>query len=137
MIVLLRVILLIIVIFVLVRFLSFKKSSEESGLKEFTGTPQPVILLDNSTVIAQVSFEYSVTDMKAFKSMANPVRALELLSIVSLRNFAVEVKDKLDLETKKEEINNNLKNILVETAQKYGMELTNVYVIFGEKNEFM
>lgn len=137
MIVLLRVILLIIVIFVLVRFLSFKKSSEESGLKEFTGTPQPVILLDNSTVIAQVSFEYSVTDMKAFKSMANPVRALELLSIVSLRNFAVEVKDKSDLETKKEEINNNLKNILVETAQKYGMELTNVYVIFGEKNEFM
>jgi regulator of protease activity HflC (stomatin/prohibitin superfamily) len=137
MIVLLRVILLIIVIFVLVRFLSFKKSSEESGLKEFTGTPQPVILLDNSTVIAQVSFEYSVTDMKAFKSIANPVRALELLSIVSLRNFAVEVKDKSDLETKKEEINNNLKNILVETAQKYGMELTNVYVIFGEKNEFM
>lgn len=137
MIVLLRVILLIIVIFVLVRFLSFKKSSEESGLKEFTGTPQPVILLDNSTVIAQVSFEYSVTDMKAFKSMANPVRALELLSIVSLRNFAVEVNDKSDLETKKEEINNNLKNILVETAQKYGMELTNVYVIFGEKNEFM
>ena len=137
MIVLLRVILLIIVIFVLVRFLSFKKSSEESGLKEFTGTPQPVILLDNSTVIAQVSFEYFVTDMKAFKSMANPVRALELLSIVSLRNFAVEVKDKLDLETKKEEINNNLKNILVETAQKYGMELTNVYVIFGEKNECM
>lgn len=137
MIVLLRVILLIIVIFVLVRFLSFKKSSEESGLKEFTGTPQPVILLDNSTVIAQVSFEYSVTDMKSFKSIANPVRALELLSIVSLRNFAVDVKDKLDLETKKEEINNNLKNILVETAQKYGMELTNVYVIFGEKNEFM
>ena len=137
MIVLLRVILLIIVIFVLVRFLSFKKSSEESGLKEFTGTPQPVILLDNSTVIAQVSFEYSVTDMKAFKSMANPVRALELLSIVSLRTYAVEVKDKSDLETKKEEINNNLKNILVETAQKYGMELTNVYVIFGEKNEFM
>lgn len=137
MIVLLRVILLIIVIFVLVRFLSFKKSSEESGVKEFTGTPQPIILLDNSTVIAQVSFEYSVTDMKAFKSMANPVRALELLSIVSLRNFAVEVNDKSDLETKKEEINNNLKNILVETAQKYGMELTNVYVIFGEKNEFM
>ena len=87
MIVLLRVILLIIVIFVLVRFLSFKKSSEESGLKEFTGTPQPVILLDNSTVIAQVSFEYSVTDMKAFKSMANPVRALELLYLEKKMNL--------------------------------------------------
>ena len=48
MIVLLRVILLIIVIFVLVRFLSFKKSSEENGVKDFTGTPQPIILLDNS-----------------------------------------------------------------------------------------
>lgn len=137
MIVLIKGILLIAVIVIVLRYKFIKKESENIGVKTFIGFPQPIILMDNSIVIAQVNFDYSVINKKLFKINAKPVRDLESKVVVFLRNYAENINDKSDLEIKKEEINNNLKNMLVESGQKFGMELTNIYVIFGDKNVFI
>ena len=139
MLVLIRGILLIVFFIIIVKFFAIKKEDDLAGEKNYIATiAQPIILMDNSVVSVQINFDYFVINKKYYKSHPNPIRVVELTGIVFLRKYADEnINDKNDLETKKEEINGIIKNLLIETGTKFGMELTNVYVIFEDKNELI
>lgn len=139
MIILLEIIVFVIIIVVVVKLKIAKINSDLGCLHEFTGLPQPVILNDNRTKIAQIKFKYYINDkMKAYKAKrynVNFAGVLELGGITYLRT-ALGDKEGKSFEEGFPEIENNIQNFLIEKAMELGLELTEVSIKVGEKEDF-
>ena len=88
--------------------------------------PQPVITQDNVTIGIDTVVYYQVTDaVKATYEVANMLVAMEQLTITTLRNVvgAMTLEETL---TSRDQINNNLRAVLDEATEKWGVRVTRV-----------
>lgn len=88
--------------------------------------PQPVITQDNVTIGIDTVVYYQVTDaVKATYEVANMLVAMEQLTITTLRNVvgAMTLEETL---TSRDQINNNLRSVLDEATEKWGVRVTRV-----------
>ena len=88
--------------------------------------PQPVITEDNLVVGIDTVIYFTVTDPKAATyEIANPLQAIEQLTVTTLRN----VIGSLDLEqtlTSRDQINGQLRGVLDEATGKWGIRVNRV-----------
>jgi regulator of protease activity HflC (stomatin/prohibitin superfamily) len=88
--------------------------------------PQPVITEDNLVVGIDTVIYFTVTDAKAATyEVANPLQAIEQLTVTTLRN----VIGNMDLEktlTSREHINSTLRGVLDEASGKWGIRVNRV-----------
>jgi len=88
--------------------------------------PQPVITEDNLVVSIDTVIYFQVTDPKsATYEIANPVNAIDLLTVTTLRNVigGMTLEDTL---TSRETINDQLRGILDEATGKWGIRVHRV-----------
>ena len=88
--------------------------------------PQPVITQDNVTIGIDTVVYYQVTDaVKATYEVANMLVAMEQLTITTLRNVvcAMTLEETL---ISRDQINNNLRSVLDEATEKWGVRVTRV-----------
>ena len=88
--------------------------------------PQPVITQDNLVVSIDTVIYFQVTDPKsATYEIANPVNAIDLLTVTTLRNVigGMTLEDTL---TSRETINDQLRGILDEATGKWGIRVHRV-----------
>ena len=90
--------------------------------------PQPVITEDNLVVGIDTVIYFTVTDPKsATYEVANPMQAIEQLTVTTLRN----VIGGMDLEetlTSREKINSELRGVLDEATGKWGIRVNRVEI---------
>jgi regulator of protease activity HflC (stomatin/prohibitin superfamily) len=88
--------------------------------------PQPVITEDNLVVNIDSVIYFSVTDAKAATyEIANPVNAIDLLTVTTLRNVIGGMTLEQTL-TSRETINDQLRGILDEATGKWGIRVHRV-----------
>ena len=135
----LYLLILIVVTVVIVKIKVAKVNSDFGGLQEYMGIPQPVILNDNRTKIAQIKLSYYITDKKKFyrakKYGMDFARIIEVGGMAFLRT-ALGDKEGKSFEEGFPEIEINTQNYLTEEAKELGLELTEVVIKVGEKEEF-
>src|ERR687883_1569112 len=88
--------------------------------------PQPVITEDNLVVGIDTVIYFTVTDAKAATyEVANPLQAIEQLTVTTLRNVigGMTLEDTL---TSRDNINNNLRVVLDEATGKWGIRVNRV-----------
>jgi regulator of protease activity HflC (stomatin/prohibitin superfamily) len=88
--------------------------------------PQPVITEDNLVVGIDTVIYFTVTDAKAATyEVANPLQAIEQLTVTTLRNVigGMTLEDTL---TSRDNINNNLRAVLDEATGKWGIRVNRV-----------
>src|SRR6266498_5440518 len=88
--------------------------------------PQPVITEDNLVVSIDTVIYFQITDPKsATYEIANPVNAIDLLTVTTLRNVigGMTLEDTL---TSRETINDQLRGILDEATGKWGIRVHRV-----------
>lgn len=88
--------------------------------------PQPVITQDNVTIGIDTVVYYQVTDaVKATYEVQNMLVAMEQLTITTLRNVvgAMTLEEGL---TSRDQINNNLRSVLDDATEKWGVRVTRV-----------
>ncbi|MGZ4289888.1 MAG: SPFH domain-containing protein [Gaiellaceae bacterium] len=88
--------------------------------------PQPVITEDNLVVNIDTVIYFQITDAKsATYEIANPVNAIDLLTVTTLRNVigGMTLEDTL---TSRETINDQLRGILDEATGKWGIRVHRV-----------
>jgi regulator of protease activity HflC (stomatin/prohibitin superfamily) len=91
-----------------------------------TFPPQPVITEDNLVVGIDTVIYFTVTDAKAATyEVANPLQAIEQLTVTTLRNVigGMTLEDTL---TSRDNINNNLRAVLDEATGKWGIRVNRV-----------
>jgi len=91
-----------------------------------TFEPQPVITQDNLVVSIDTVIYFQVTDAKsATYEIANPVNAIDLLTVTTLRNVigGMTLEETL---TSRETINDQLRGILDEATGKWGIRVHRV-----------
>lgn len=104
--------------------------SEKIDLREqvVTFPPQAVITEDNVNVNIDTVVYYTIVDPKAVTyEVAQPIRAIEQLTITTLRN----VIGSLDLEealTSRDDINQRLRSVLDEATGKWGIRVNRVEI---------
>lgn len=90
--------------------------------------PQPVITKDNVTMQIDTVVYYQVTDpVKYTYEIANPRGAIEMLAVTTLRNIVGD----MDLDqtlTSRDVVNNQLRQILDEATDKWGIKVTRVEI---------
>ncbi len=90
--------------------------------------PQPVITKDNVTMMVDTVVYFQVTDpVKYTYEHANPRAAIEYLSVTSLRNIVGD----MDLDqtlTSRDTVNAQLREILDEATDKWGIKVTRVEI---------
>ncbi len=88
--------------------------------------PQPVITEDNVTIGVDTVVYYQVTDaVKATYEVANMLLAMEQLTITTLRNVVGSLTLEQTL-TSRDEINSQLRIVLDEATEKWGVRVTRV-----------
>jgi regulator of protease activity HflC (stomatin/prohibitin superfamily) len=88
--------------------------------------PQPVITQDNVTIGIDTVVYYQVTDaVKSTYEVANVLQAMEQLTVTTLRNVvgSMTLEDTL---TSRDEINSQLRIVLDEATEKWGVRVTRV-----------
>src|SRR5512146_1600841 len=94
--------------------------------------PQPVITEDNLVVNIDTVIYFQVTDAKsATYEIANPVNAIDLLTVTTLRNVigGMTLEETL---TSRETINDQLRGILDEATGKWGIRVHRVELKSGD-----
>ena len=90
--------------------------------------PQPVITRDNVTMMIDTVVYYQVTDpIKYTYEIASPRAAIENLAATTLRNIVGD----LDLDqtlTSRDTVNTELRQILDEATDKWGIKVTRVEI---------
>lgn len=100
------------------------------SLKEaFSDTePQPVITKDNVTLQADTVVYYQIVDPKLYTYGAeNPIGAMELLTVTTLRNVIGELELDQTL-TSRDTLNSKLRSILDEATDAWGIKVNRVEV---------
>jgi regulator of protease activity HflC (stomatin/prohibitin superfamily) len=88
--------------------------------------PQPVITEDNLVVNIDTVIYFQITDAKAATyEIANPVNAIDLLTVTTLRNVIGGMTLEQTL-TSRDQINNQLRGILDEATGKWGIRVHRV-----------
>ncbi len=88
--------------------------------------PQPVITEDNLVVSIDTVIYFQITDPKsAVYEIANPVNAIDLLAVTTLRNVIGGMTLEQTL-TSRETINDQLRGILDEATNKWGIRVHRV-----------
>jgi regulator of protease activity HflC (stomatin/prohibitin superfamily) len=93
-----------------------------------TFKPQPVITADNVTVHIDTVLYYTVTDPKAVTyEVANPLQAIEQLTITTLRNVigGMTLEETL---TSRENVNRALRAVLDDATGKWGIRVNTVEI---------
>jgi len=90
--------------------------------------PQPVITEDNVTVQIDSVLYFTITDAKsATYEVANPLQAIEQLTITTLRNVIGGMTLEQTL-TSREEVNSQLRVVLDEATGKWGIRINRVEI---------
>src|SRR5881227_2590129 len=90
--------------------------------------PQPVITEDNLVVQIDSVIYYQVTDARsASYEVANPLQAIEQLTVTTLRNVIGGMTLEQTL-TSRDEINNQLRVVLDEATGKWGIRVNRVEI---------
>jgi regulator of protease activity HflC (stomatin/prohibitin superfamily) len=88
--------------------------------------PQPVITEDNLVVSIDSVIYFQVTDARAATyEIANPIQAIEQLTVTTLRNVIGGMALEKTL-TSRDEINNQLRGVLDEATGKWGIRVNRV-----------
>jgi len=90
--------------------------------------PQPVITEDNVTVQIDTVLYFTITDPKsATYEVANPLQAIEQLTITTLRNVigGMTLEETL---TSRDNVNNQLRVVLDEATGKWGIRINRVEI---------
>jgi regulator of protease activity HflC (stomatin/prohibitin superfamily) len=88
--------------------------------------PQPVITEDNVSVGIDTVIYYTVTDPKAVTyEIANPLQAIEQLTVTTLRNVIGSLTLEQSL-TSRDEINGTLRSVLDEATGPWGIRVNRV-----------
>jgi regulator of protease activity HflC (stomatin/prohibitin superfamily) len=88
--------------------------------------PQPVITQDNVTIGIDTVVYYQVTDaVKSTYEVANVLQAMEQLTVTTLRNVVGSLTLEATL-TSRDEINSQLRIVLDEATEKWGVRVTRV-----------
>jgi regulator of protease activity HflC (stomatin/prohibitin superfamily) len=91
-----------------------------------TFQPQPVITEDNIVVHIDTVLYFTITDPKSVSyEVANPLQAIEQLTVTTLRNVTggMTLEDSL---TSRDKINTQLRVVLDETTGKWGIRINRV-----------
>src|SRR4051794_32565088 len=91
-----------------------------------TFQPQPVITEDNLVVQIDTVLYFTITDPKAVSyEVANPLQAIEQLTVTTLRNVigGLTLEDTL---TSRDNVNSQLRVVLDETTGKWGIRINRV-----------
>jgi regulator of protease activity HflC (stomatin/prohibitin superfamily) len=90
--------------------------------------PQPVITQDNVTVHIDTVLYFTITDPKGVTyEVANPLQAIEQLTITTLRNVVGGLTLEQTL-TSREEVNTQLRVVLDEATGKWGIRINRVEI---------
>jgi regulator of protease activity HflC (stomatin/prohibitin superfamily) len=90
--------------------------------------PQPTITEDNVTVQIDTVLYFTITDPKSVSyEVANPLQAIEQLTVTTLRNVigGMTLEETL---TSRDEINNQLRVVLDEATGKWGIRVNRVEI---------
>ena len=90
--------------------------------------PQPVITEDNVTVQIDTVLYFTITEAKAVTyEVANPLQAIEQLTITTLRNVVGGMTLEQTL-TSRDEVNNQLRAVLDDATGKWGIRINRVEI---------
>src|SRR5213593_3232166 len=90
--------------------------------------PQPVITEDNVTAHIDTVLYFTITDPKAATyEVANPLQAIEQLTVTTLRNVVGDLTLEQTL-TSREEVNTRLRVVLDEATGKWGIRINRVEI---------
>ncbi len=93
-----------------------------------TFPPQPVITADNVTVQIDTVIYFTVTDPQAVSyEIANPLQAIEQLTITTLRNVVGGMTLEQSL-TSRDEVNTKLRTVLDEKTGQWGIRIATVEI---------
>ena len=90
--------------------------------------PQPVITADNVSVSVDTVLYFTITDPKSSTyEIANPLQAIEALTVTTLRNVigGISLEDTL---TSRDQINSQLRVVLDEATGKWGIRVNRVEI---------
>ena len=91
-----------------------------------TFQPQPVITEDNVTAHIDTVLYFTITDPKsASYEVANPLQAIEQLTVTTLRNVVGDLTLEQTL-TSRDEVNTRLRVVLDEATGKWGIRINRV-----------
>ena len=91
-------------------------------------SPQPVITQDNVVVAIQTVLYFTITDAKAATyEIANPLQAIEQLTVTTLRNVIGGLTLEQTL-TSREGVNTELRAVLDEATGKWGIRINRVEI---------
>src|SRR5438067_5073975 len=91
-------------------------------------SPQPVITEDNVVVAIETVLYFTITDARsATYEIANPLQAIEQLTVTTLRNVigGLTLEDTL---TSRENVNAQLRTVLDEATGKWGIRINRVEI---------
>src|SRR3954466_6936133 len=93
-----------------------------------TSPPQPVITEDNVSVGIDTVLYFTITDAKAASyEVANPLQAIEQLTVTSLRNIVGDLTLEETL-TSRDQVNTRLRLVLDERTGKWGIRINGVEI---------
>src|ERR671929_1042375 len=93
-----------------------------------TFPPQPVITEDNVSVGIDTVLYFTITDAKAATyEVANPLQAIEQLTVTTLRNVVGDLTLEQTL-TSRDEVNSRLRVVLDEATGKWGIRINGVEI---------
>jgi regulator of protease activity HflC (stomatin/prohibitin superfamily) len=93
-----------------------------------TFKPQPVITSDNVTAHIDTVLYFTITDAKsATYEVANPLQAIEQLTVTTLRNVVGDLTLEETL-TSRDEVNTRLRLVLDEATGKWGIRINRVEI---------
>jgi regulator of protease activity HflC (stomatin/prohibitin superfamily) len=93
-----------------------------------TFQPQPVITSDNVTAHIDTVLYFTITDAKsATYEVANPLQAIEQLTVTTLRNVVGDLSLEQTL-TSRDEVNTRLRLVLDEATGKWGIRINRVEI---------
>src|SRR4051794_16212022 len=90
--------------------------------------PQPVITSDNVTALIDTVLYFTITDPKsAAYEVANPLQAIEQLTVTTLRNVVGDLTLEETL-TSRDQVNTRLRVVLDEATGKWGIRINRVEI---------
>src|ERR671922_882346 len=93
-----------------------------------TFPPQPVITEDNVSVGIDTVLYFTITDLKsASYEVANPLQAIEQLTVTTLRNIVGDLTLEETL-TSRDQVNTRLRAVLDERTGKWGIRINGVEI---------
>src|SRR3954451_23566214 len=93
-----------------------------------TFKPQPVITEDNVTALIDTVLYFTITEPKSVTyEVANPLQAIEQLTVTTLRNVVGDLTLEETL-TSRDEVNTRLRVVLDEATDKWGIRINRVEI---------